>query len=61
MRAGTRVQVMAQWSTLHGQHGTIVAERPVMVRLDDDPRPLHIGAVSLVTLEPPEPPMASGE
>lgn len=41
---GERVIVIAPWSTFRGERGVVVQTRPhLMVRLDDDPRPLRMG------------------
>ena len=52
---GRRVEFVATWSSFVGMLGTIVQVRPhLMVRLDDDPRPIRVGDREVLLIEEPQ-------
>ncbi len=51
MKVGQRVLFIARWSTFLGKRGHVSQTAPLMVVMDDDPKPIRVGEREVIPLE----------
>lgn len=60
MTINQRVRVVSEWSSFCGMTATVTATHPhLMITVDDDPRPIRVGANEIVPI-PDEPQHTKG-
>jgi hypothetical protein len=51
VKIGQRVLFIAVWSSFRGKRGHVHATDPLMVVMDDDPKPIRVGTREVIPLE----------